>query len=299
MTRLRRTLAIAGSVLLGFALWSCFVVVDVTEWGVVTRFGHVARVIREPGLGLKWPAPFETILRLDRRLLTFKPASAEYLSEDKKNLVIHSLVTWRIADPGRFLATVGGRETAQERIADVVLTKIGSVLGSHPASALVSVEGHASRFAQVMERIVAESRDQALADYGIDLADIRLRQLTLPEQNRANVFGRMEAERGKIAMKYRSEGEREFKKVVARAEREKTRIMAQAYREAERTKGEGDAEAMRIYAEAFARNPQFYKFRRTLQAYEKFIDGNTTLFLPADADIFQVLNSGRKPKAGK
>jgi membrane protease subunit HflC len=299
VTRLRRTLIAVGAALFGFALWSSFVVVDVTEWGVVTRFGHVARVIREPGLSLKWPDPFETVLRLDRRLLTFKPASTEYLSEDKKNLVIHSLVTWRIADPERFLATVNARVTAQERIADVVLTKIGSVLGSHPAAALVAVEGHASRFARVMERIVAESRDQALADYGIDLVDIRLRQLTLPEQNRANVFGRMQAERGKMATTFRSEGEREFKKVVARAEREKTRIMAESYREAERAKGEGDAGAMRVYAEAFARNPQFYKFRRTLQAYERIIDGNTTLFLPADADIFQILNSERKPKAGK
>src|SRR5439155_639916 len=134
------------------------------------------------------------------------------------------------------------------------------VVGSHPSAALVSVEGHASEFEQIMGQIVAEAGQHAIADYGIDLVDIRLRQLSLPEQNRANVFARMQAERGKIAMKYRSEGEREFKKVVAEAEREKTRILAEAYREAERAKGAGDAEAMRIYAEAFGKNPQLYKF---------------------------------------
>ena len=299
MRPLTRTLALAGAVVLVLALWSCLVVIDVTEYGVLTRFGRVVRVITEPGLRIKRPYPFETVTRLDRRLLTFKPATAEYLSQDKKNLVIHSLVTWRIADPVRFLATAGTRATAQERLADVVLTKIGAVVGSSPSSALVSVDGHTSQFNQVMAQIIARAHERALADYGIDLVDIRLRQLGLPEQNRANVFARMQAERGKIAMKYRSEGEREFKKVVAEAEREKTRILAEAYREAERNKGEGDAQAMRIYADAFGKNPQFYKFRRTLQAYEKILDANTIVFLPADAEIFQILSSNRKPKAAK
>lgn len=299
MRPLARTLALAGAVVLVLALWSCLVVIDVTEYGVLTRFGRVIRIITEPGLRIKRPYPFETVTRLDRRLLTFKPATAEYLSQDKKNLVIHSLVTWRIADPERFLATVGTRATAQERLADVVLTKIGAVVGSSPSSALVSVDGLTSHFNQVMARITTQAHEPALADYGIDLVDIRLRQLSLPEQNRANVFARMQAERGKIAMKYRSEGEREFKKVVAEAEHEKTRILAEAYREAERTKGEGDAQAMRVYADAFGKNPQFYKFRRTLQAYEKILDANTTVFLPADAEIFQILSSNRKPKAAK
>ena len=299
MRPLARTLALAGAVVLVLALWSCFVVIDVTEYGVLTRFGRVARVITEPGLRIKRPYPFETVTRLDRRLLAFKPATAEYLSQDKKNLVIHSLVTWRIADPERFLATVGTRAAAQERLADVVLTKLGAVVGSSPASALVSVDGLASQFNQVMTRLITRAHEPALADYGIDLVDVRLRQLTLPEQNRANVFARMQAERGKIALKYRSEGEREFKKVVAEAEHEKTRTLAEAYREAERAKGEGDAQAMRIYADAFGKNPQFYKFRRTLQAYERILDANTIVFLPADAEIFQILSSDRKPKAAR
>jgi membrane protease subunit HflC len=300
VTALTRTLALAGGLLAALALWSCVVVVDVTEYGLVLRFGRVVDVVKDPGLRIKLPYPFETMVRLDRRLLSFKPATAEFLSEDKKNLVIHSLVTWRIADPERFLATTGGRPDAEQRLADVVLTKLGAVVGSHPASALVSVDGRASGFEEVMGQVVARARERAIADYGIDLVDVRLRQLSLPEQNRANVFARMQAERGKIAIKHRSEGEREFKKVVAEAERGKTRILAEAYREAERVKGEGDAQAMRIYAEAFAKNPQLYKFRRTLGAYEKILDGNTTLFLPADSDVYRLLSGGdAKSKAGK
>ena len=299
MAALRRTLALVGGLLATLAVGSCFVVIDVTEYGLFLRFGRVVRVVTEPGLSVKRPFPLETVVRFDKRLLTFKPATAEFLSEDKKNFVIHSLVTWRIADPERFLATTGSRSTAEQRLSDVVLTKIGSVVGGHPSAALVSLEGHASQFEQILEQIVAESRQRAIADYGIDLVDIRLRQLSLPEQNRANVFARMQAERGKIAMTYRSEGEREFKKVVAEAEREKTRILAEAYREAEAAKGAGDAEAMRIYAEAFRKNPQLYKFRRTLQAYEKILDGSTTVFLPADAEIFRTLGVDRAPKAGR
>ena len=299
MAALRRTLALVGGLLATLAVGSCFVVIDVTEYGLFLRFGRVVRVVTEPGLSVKRPFPLETVVRFDKRLLTFKPATAEFLSEDKKNFVIHSLVTWRIADPERFLATTGSRSTAEQRLSDVVLTKIGSVVGGHPSAALVSLEGHVSQFEQILEQIVAQSRQRAIADYGIDLVDIRLRQLSLPEQNRANVFARMQAERGKIAMTYRSEGEREFKKVVAEAEREKTRILAEAYREAEAAKGAGDAEAMRIYAEAFRKNPQLYKFRRTLQAYEKILDGSTTVFLPADAEIFRTLGADRAPKAGR
>ena len=299
MTPLRRTLLaviVAGVTLAAAA--SCLVVIDATEFGVFTRFGRVVRVARAPGLQLKWPAPFERVVRVDRRLLAFLPAPAEYLSEDKKNLVVHSLVTWRTVDPVRYLATTGTRAMAEERLTDIVLAAVGNVLGSHPSSAVIGVEGRTSRFAEVMRQILDEARPRIRADYGIDLVDVRLRQLTLPEQNRANVFARMQAERGKIAMTHRSEGEREFKKLVASADRERTRLLAEAYREAERLKAEGDAEAMQIYAEAFGRSPQFYKFTRTLSAYEKMLDGNTTIFLPADAEIFRILD-GRPRETGR
>jgi len=293
MTPLHRTLLVVAVAVAGLAAWSSLVVIDATEFAVFTRFGQVIRVATAPGLRVKWPAPFERVVRVDRRLLAFMPAPAEYLSEDKKNLVVHSLVAWRTVDPVRYLATAGSRPMAQERLTDIVLTAVGNVIGSHASSAVISVDGRVSRFTEVMRRILDEARPRILADYGIDLVDVRLRQLTLPEQNRANVFARMQAERGKIAMKYRSEGEREFKKLVAAADREKPRMLAEAYREAERLKAEGDAHAMQIYADAFGRGPQFYKFTRMLNAYEKILDGNTTIFLPADAEIFRTLD--RRP----
>jgi modulator of FtsH protease HflC len=298
MTPLRRTLLALAVIVAGLAAWSSLVVVDATEFGVVTRFGRVVRIATAPGLSVKWPAPVERVARVDRRLLAFTPAPAEYLSEDRKNLVVHALVTWRTIDPVRYLAAAGSRPLAQERLADVVLAAVGSVIGSHPASAVIAVDGRASRFADVMRGILDEARPRIRTEYGIELVDVRLRQLTLPEQNRANVFARMQAERGKIAMQFRSEGEREFKKRVAAADHEKTRTLAEAYREAERLKAEGDAQAMQIYADAFGRGPQFYKFTRTLSAYEKMLDGDTTIFLPADAEIFRILD-GRTGGGGR
>jgi modulator of FtsH protease HflC len=294
----RRILLVLALVAVALAAWSSVVVIDVTEFGVFTRFGRAAGVATAPGLRLKWPAPIESVVRVDRRLLAFMPPSAEYLSEDKKNLVLHTLVTWRAVDPVRYLATAGNRASAEQRLSDIVLAAVGNVIGSHPSSAVISVDGRVSHFAEVMKTIVDEARPRIRADYGIELVDVRLRQLTLPEQNRANVFARMQAERGKIAMKYRSEGEREFKKLVAAADRQKTRVLAEAYREAERLKAEGDAQAMQIYADAFGRGAQFYKFTRTLNAYEKILDGNTTIFLPADAEIFRALE-GRPAGPGR
>lgn len=291
MTPGRRTTLVLAAVVAALGISSSLVAIDATEFGVFTRFGRVVRVAMTPGLQLKWPTPVERVVRVDRRLLTFIPASAEYLSEDRKNLVLNSLVTWRIMDPVRYLATAGVRATAEERLADTVLAAVGSVIGSHPASAVISIDGRSSRFAEVMERVLAEARPRVRDAYGIELVDVRLRQLTLPEQNRANVFARMQVERGKIAMTYRSEGEREFKKLVAAADRQKTRMLAEAYREAERLKAEGDAQAMEIYAEAFGHGPQFYKFTRTLSAYDKMLEGSTTIFLPADAEIFRILGS--------
>jgi membrane protease subunit HflC len=298
MTRLgRRLLLAAGAAGLALVAASCLVVVDTTEYGVFTRFGRVARVVAEPGLQVKRPVPFERVIRVDRRLLTFSPAAAEYLSEDKKNLVIQTLVAWRIADPVRYLATTGDRRRAEERLADVILATVGAVVGARASSALIGVEARGARFGEAAGQILGEARARTLADYGIDLVDVRLRQLALPAQNRANVFARMQAERGKIAVQHRSEGEREFRKMVAAAEREKTEILGEAYREAERTRAEGDARAMDIYAAAFSRDPRFYKFTRTLSAYEKMLDGNTTIFLPADAEIFRVLEG--RPPAGE
>lgn len=284
----------ATALALGVLVESLFIV-DVTQYGLVTRFGEVVRVVAQPGLHMK--APFDSVVRLDRRLMFSRPAPAEYLTVDKRNVVVESLATWRIAEPERFLATLATRPNADVRLADIVLGEIGSVLGTHPAASLIAPDGDSERFQKIVSEIRERVAGFAHTAYGIEILDVELLHLTLPDQNREHVFERMKAERGKMAKEYRSAGELQARKIVAEADREKTRIEAEAYAQAQRLKGEGDAEASRTYAAAFSQSPAFYEFVRTLQAYGKFLDENTTLFLPGDAQVLRMLGPSARPHA--
>jgi len=282
----RLCLLLSGALLL-LVIYGALFTVDVTQYGVVSRFGHIVRVVDTPGLHFKLPV--ERVLSVDRRLLYSRPEQAEYLTSDKKNVVVRSLALWRIGDPKRFLETVRTRAGAEVQLADIVLAEVGAVLGNYPFASFVSAAEGRSRF----ESLVGEVRDAvqayALPAFGIEVVDLDVRQLSLPEANKQSVFERMKAERGKIAKQFRSEGERDANRMIAEAYREKARIAAEAYAEAARVRAEGDARAMEIYADAFERDPAFYKFQRTLQAYEKFLDDKTTLFLPADAEVFAIV----------
>jgi modulator of FtsH protease HflC len=282
-----RTLAILGA---ACSLWgliaSCFAV-DVTEYGVVTRFGRVLRVISAPGLYLK--VPFDNVVRVDRRLLLTSPAEAEFLTEDKKNIVVDSVVTWHVADPKRYLETLGARTAAEARIADIVEGEIGAVMGRFNAGSFITGGGAANQY----DAMVLEIRDRTARftdeAYGIELVDMDIRRLSLPELNKEHVFDRMKAERGRIAKEHRSAGEMEAKRIIAEADHQRSDIAAEAYAKAQRLRAEGDAEAARAYIAAFSRDARFYKFLRTLQAYQQFLDDKTTLFLPADAAAAGIL----------
>lgn len=281
-----------GALLIWLAITACFAL-DVSEYGVVTRFGRIVRVVSKPGLHLK--APFDTVVRLDRRLLMSRPPQSEFLTLDKKNIVVDSLATWRIADPRRYLATVGARPAAEARIADVVLGEIGSVMGRYEFASFIAPGAAADRFAGM----VAEMRNRAAGfigpAYGIELVDLDLRHLFLPEQNKEHVFDRMKAERGKIAKEFRSQGELEAREITARADHEKADIEADAYATVQRLRAQGDAEAARLYGTAFSRDAGFYKFLRVLLAYRQILDEKTTLFLPANAEALGLLRYELKP----
>jgi modulator of FtsH protease HflC len=291
--RLGRTALLLGAGALIWAAFASLLTVDVTEYGVVSRFGRITRVLEEPGLYLK--SPLDRVIRLDRRLLHSQPARAEYLTADKKNVVVRSLATWRIADPERFLETLRTRANAEERLADLILGEIGAVLGRYPFAALVSPGESQGHFATVVSNVAAAVAAAARPAFGIEVVDVDVRKLYLPEQNKASVFERMKAERGRMAAQYRSEGERDAQALIAKADAERTRLTAKASEQARRIRAAGEAEAIRVYGEAFGQAPEFYKFQRTLEAYRKFLDGTTTLFLPADAEVFGLLQFDLAP----
>ena len=290
----RRLLPVAAGVAVLLFLARVPYVVEATEYAVRTRFGRPVSVVTKPGLNARVPL-VDDVARLDARLLYFDPPAGEFLTNDKKNIVVTPFVLWRIEDPLRFLQTLVSRENAEARLSDLVASELGAALGSVPFTRLVSATPGEADLSGVVAAIGERVRKRAAADYGVKVVDVRLKRLAYPEQNLLSVFGRMRSERERIARRFRSEGEEAALKIRAEADREKTRLLSEAYRKAEEEKGAGEAEAARIYAKATNQDPELYKFLRTLRAYEKILDEKTTLVLPGDSDVLRLLTDGASP----
>jgi len=270
----------------------CFFTVHQTEYAVVTRFGKPVRICMEPGLKFSPMKLVQNVRRFSNRLLVYDTPDMECLTQDKKNVVVSSFAIWRIQDPQTFMQRVYNRRGAEARLSDIISSELGAALGNTPFSGLVNTDNKAFRLPAVVAPVLERCRQRAETDLGIRVVDFRIRRLNFPEQNKQSVFKRMRAERERIATKFRSEGEERSMIIRSEAERERTEILAQAEKEARELRGEGEAEAARIYAAVIGRNPDFYKFIRTLESYEKIIDGKTTLVVPADSELMKLLTQG-------
>ncbi len=270
---------------------SAVFVVDETQTAIVTQFGSPVRVVEEAGLNWKLPQPVQAVRFFDSRLLVFDPKPTEFLTNDKKNIVADAYVAWRIAEPRTFLETVTDREGAEVRMADIVASEMGAALGQYPLTALISTNPEEMRITEIMGVVTEGCRATAAANFGIDVAEVRMKRLAFPEQNKQSVFDRMRAERERTAKRYRSEGEEEAIAVRAEADRQRQEILATAYQEAEGIRGAGEASAMRIYGAAYNADPEFYEFLRTLESYSTILDDRTTLVLSSDSDLLELLNS--------
>jgi membrane protease subunit HflC len=271
-------------------LYLSFYTVRETEFVLVTQFGRPVRTVYDAGLYAKWP--YQSVLRFDRRLRIYDPRPSEFLTRDKKNLVIENYVAWRIEDPGKFVRTVGDVSAAEMRLHDIIWSDLSAAFGNQDMETLVSATPGKVQTQTLFEGIAANGDKTALDQYGIHIVDVRIKRLNLPEQNRESVFARMRTERERIAMQYRAEGEEQALGIRADADRQKEEILSAAYRDAEKTKGEGDAEATRIYGQAYSRNPPFYKLVRTLESYKKILDDKTTIILSSDSEFLKVLTKG-------
>jgi len=272
---------------------SCLVVVDETEHAVITQFGRPVAVHSEAGLHWKLPAPIQRVTRLEKRILFTEQLPTELLTADKKNVVLSTYVSWRIADPLRFLTSLRTREAAEARLAALVQSELGSTLGNLPFSSVVPAPTEGGGFEQVEARVQQACHDAALRDFGIELSSFGVTRLGYPAQNLQSVFARMRAERERIARGYRSEGKAAAQKIRAEADRERSGAIADADAEAQRLRGEGEAEAARVYADAYRGHEPFYAFLRTLESYEKVLQDNTTLVLPANSPFLELLLAKR------
>ena len=272
--------------------------VDVTEYAVVTQFGNPVKVSDQPGLSVKLPDPIQAVQKLDKRVQVYQTNSIELLTLDKKSVSLDYYGTWKITDPVLYLKTVKDQIGAEARLTDVFSSSLGVQLGKYNLDQLVNTNTEELQLDAMVSNGVSYAKEKA-AEYGIEIVDAQIRVLNFPEANKQIVYDRMSAEREQMAQKYRAEGSEEAAKIRSDAEKEQKLILAEAYQQEQQIKGEGDAEAIRIYGEAYQKDPDFYEFVRTLETYEKTIDGNTTLILPSTAEILKYLGGSENETGGE
>jgi membrane protease subunit HflC len=263
--------------------------VDQTQQAIVLQFGRPISTITTPGLKVKTPF-VQSVTAFEKRVLTSDPNAGEYLSSDKKRLLVDHVSRWRISDPLRFFQTVRNEAGGLGRLEPIVFSEMRAELALHPIVDIISVNRE-----QIMDTVAQKVRPK-VADFGIEVVDVRIRRADLPAEVLNSVFARMQAERDREAKKYRAEGEEEAAKERADADRQSTIILAEAYEESQGLRGEGDAESTSIYAAAFSQDPEFYAFLRSLEAYQKFLPQDSTLVLSTESELFKYIVSPQAPE---
>ena len=261
--------------------------VDETEQAIIVQLGKYVRTVQEPGLHFKIPL-VQTVIHFENRILEYDAAAAKVITADKKHLVVDNYARWKIIDPLKFYETVRNEFGGQARLDDIVFSEIREELARHTLTEIISLQREA-----IMDT-VGHRCDEKAREYGIQVIDVKIKRADLPEEVTHSVYARMKAERGRIAKKYRSEGEEESVKIKAQADKERTVLLADSYRSAQELKGKGDAEAIKIYAQALEEDPEFYSFLRTLEVYKKALVGGTTMVLSSDSELFQYLSQPRE-----
>ncbi len=284
-------LAIAAVVLV-FVLRSSLFIVHQYNQALVLRFGEPIRVenawrAAEENPGLKVKLPWDNAVVFSRRLLELRFPEQEIIPADQERLVVDAFARYRITDPLLFYQAVRDVSGAQRQMQNYMEASLRRILGAQNAGDIIS-----GRRAELMQAIRNEVNAQANADrLGVEIVDVRIRRADLPEQNAERVYTRMETERQQRAAEIRANGEEEARRVRAGADRDVTVLLAQAREEAQTVMGEGDARRNEIYAAAYMRNPEFFAFYRSMQAYETAIDQGTTIVLSPDSDFFRYFSS--------
>ncbi|PZP86348.1 MAG: protease modulator HflC [Azospirillum brasilense] len=282
-------------------------IVPQTQQALVLQFGDIKRVVKEPGLNFKLPF-VQNVLFFDKRILDFKAQPAEFITKNRQTdveerVVIDAFVRYRITDPAQFYKAVKNEANLNNRLNSIVLSSMRRVLANHSLSDLLS-----DKRSQIMDQIqynvnaqarAAEAREatgdtpaaRRVSGFGIEVVDVRIMRADLPSDISQSTYERMRKDFTKEAQRFRAEGEEKALAIRSGAERERTEIVAEARRKAETIRGEGDGEAAKIYASAYGRDPEFFKFYRSMQAYKRTLkQGDTTMVLSPDGEFLKELN---------
>jgi len=265
-------------------------IVPMTEQALVLQFGNPVAKLTEPGLNFKIPF-LQDVVSFDRRVLDVDPPAEEVILADQKRLVVETFARYRITDMLQFYKALETEDQASTRLDNIINSTLRGVLGDAPLVDVLSTKRE-DLMGQVKKQVNA-----AVSGYGIEIVDVRIVSAQLPEQTSQSIYARMRTERQRQAAQFRGQGQEEAQEIRSKADKERTVLLADAGRQAQISRGEGDAEASRIYAAAYKRDPEFYAFYRTMQAYRESLPGeNTTLVLSPDNEFLSYIKdqSGKK-----
>lgn len=283
------SLFLIGLLALLVVLSASMFTVDQRQNAMVFQLGEVVSVKTKPGLYFKLPL-VQNVRFFDTRILTLDSADPErFITSEKKNVLVDSFIKWRVIDARQFYVSVGGDETrAQIRLNQTVNDGLRAEFGKRTINEVVS-----GRREEIMN-IIRTKADSDARKIGVQVVDVRIKRVDLPETVSENVYRRMEAERKQVANELRSTGAAEAEKIKADADKQKDVIVAEAYRDAQGVKGEGDAKASTLYASAYGKNAEFYAFYRSMQAYrESFRSKSDVMVLDPSADFFKYMKNPR------
>ncbi len=263
-------------------------VVGERELAIKFRFGEIVRSDYEPGLHFKMPI-VNTVRKFDDRILTLDNRPEEFLTAEKKNVIVDFFVKWQITDAVNFYrATRGGQEiVAEQRLLEIMKDGLRAEFAQRTVQQVVSAER-----TEIMN-IASKAAQDAAREFGISIIDVRVKRVELPEDVSSSVYDRMITARARVAAQLRAEGAEQAERIRAGADRERTVILSSAFRDAEEVRGEGDARAAEIYAKAYNRDPDFYAFHRSLEAYQRSIGGSDVLVLEPESEFFRYFGTKR------
>lgn len=281
---------VIGLIIVLLVLSMSMFVVDQRQNAIVFRLGEVIAIKKDPGLYFKVPL-LDNVRFFDVRILTIDSAEPErFLTSEKKNVLVDLFVKWRIIDVRQYFVSVGGDESrAQTRLQQTINDGLRAEFGNRTVHEVVSGERD-----QIMNLMRKRANEDA-GKIGVEVLDVRIKRVDLPQEVSVDVYRRMEAERKRVANEQRSTGAAESERIRADADKQREVILAEAYRDAQRIKGEGDAKAAANYAQAYEINPEFYAFYRSLEAYRaSFKNRSDVLVLEPNSEFFKYLRSSGK-----
>lgn len=281
---------VAFGVLAAFVLFVAarsFYVVSETQQALLLQFGEIRSVTREPGLYLKLPEPIQRVVYVEDRLLPLQTPELEVADSTQRRFVVDAVARWRVVDTVRFYQAVGGNVAAAgARIEPILSASMRRVIGQRPFNEVL-----AERRSEIMGEIERQAAPQ-IRSLGVELVDVRIRRADQPDEISARTFERMRSDRQREATELRARGQEEARRIRAEAENSAVVTRAEAQRDSERRRGEGDGRRNRIFADAFSRDPEFFSFYRSMQAYEQAMRSrDTTFVLSPNSEFFRYFNA--------